>query len=137
MPSNQYIENQLTKLRAQQEGKKKALDAQTKKWEKAAGVLRRGLLVARIVAAAGCALPLPMLLFGASSSGIGLVATIASALFAAALIVCAVFRLLSRRYEKTKSELANAHTETVDMIAVMESLMRAQAEDPAAAASVS
>jgi hypothetical protein len=137
MPANPYIENQLAKLRAQQEGKKKALDAQTRKWEKAAKVLRAGLMTARIFAASGCTLPFLMFLFEASNASIGIAATIVSFLFVAALVVCGVFRLLSRQYGKKKSELANAHKETLDMIAVMESLMRAQADEPAAAASVS
>lgn len=133
MPANQYIENQLAKLRARQEGKKKALDAQTRKWERASRVFRVGLMVARIFAASGCALPFLMFLFGASSASIGIAATIVSFLFVAALVVCGVFRLLSREYGTKKSELANAYKETVDMIAVMESLMRAQDGDPAAA----
>ena len=137
MTANPYIENQLAKLKAQQEGKKKALDEQTRKCAKASRVLRSGLMAARVSAASGCALPFLMFLFQASNASIGIAATIVSFVFAAALIVCGVFHFLSRQYEKKKAELTSAHKETVDMIAVMESLMKAQAEDPAAAASVS
>jgi hypothetical protein len=137
MPANQYIENQVAKLRAQQEGKKKALDAQTRKCEKASRVLRTGLMIARISAASGCALPFLMFVFRASNASIGIAAIIVSFLFMAALIVCGVFGLLSRHYGKRNSELASAYKETVDMIAVLESLMRSQEGEPAAAASVS
>jgi hypothetical protein len=137
MPANQYIENQLTKLRTQQEGKRKALDAQTRKCEKTTRALRTGLMIARVSAASGCALPFLMFVFGASSASIGIAAIIVSFLFVAALLVCGALRLLSRQYEKRKSELASAYKETVDMLVVMDSLMKAQAEDPAAAASVS
>ena len=133
MPTSQYIQNQLTKLRGQQEGKKSALEDQTRKWEKASRVLRTGLLVARILAAFGCILPFLMFVFTASSASIGIAAIIVSFLFVAALAVCGVFRVLSRLYEKRKSEMANAYNETVDVIAVMELLMRERDGDPAAA----
>ena len=126
MPTNQYIQDQLTKLRARQEGKKKALEDQTRKWEKASGVLRTALLAVRIFAASGCALSFLMFLLTASSASIGIVATVVSFLFVAALAVCGVFLVLSRLYGKRKSEMTNAYNETVDMIAVMESLMREQ-----------
>jgi Flp pilus assembly protein TadB len=132
MPTNQYIQDQLTKLRARQEGKKKALEDQTRKWEKASGVLRTALLAVRIFAASGCALPFLMFLLTASSASIGIVATIVSFLFVAALAVCGVFLVLSRLYGKRKSEMTNAYNETVDMIAVMESLMREQDGDSSA-----
>jgi Flp pilus assembly protein TadB len=132
MQANQYIQDQLTKLRALQEGKKKALEAQTRTWQKASRVLRRGLLAVRIIAASGCGLPFLMFLLTASNASIGVVAIVVSFLFVAALAVCGVFFVLSRLYEKRKSEMTNGYNETVDMIAVMESLMKQQDGNPSA-----
>jgi len=123
MTVNPYIQGQLTKLNAQHEGKKKALEDQTMKWEKISRSLRAGLIVVRIVAASGCILPFFMLLFGASTASIGIAACIVSFLFVAALAGCGVLRVLSRLHEKRRSELANAYSETADMVTVMESLM--------------
>jgi hypothetical protein len=134
MQGNQYIENQLAKLKTLQEGKARALDAQAAKCARTSRVFRTAMLGARISAATGCALPVVLFLLGASNAGIGVTATIVSFLFVAALGVCGVFGLLSRLYEKKRSELANACKETLDMIAVMESLMKAPGGEQAEAA---
>ncbi len=133
MQANQYIQDQLTKLRGRHEGKKRALEAQTQKWQKASKALRAGRLVARIVAASGCILPTGMVLVAASNASIGVAASIVSFLFVATIAVCVVLHVVCRLHEKAKSELTNAYNETVEMIAVMESLIQKEAGDQPAA----
>lgn len=126
MQTNERIQDQLAKLRARQEGNKSTLESQTRQWEKAAGVFRTAMIAVRVFAASGCAIPLLMFILGASNASIGVVATVVSFLFVAALSVCGVFLVLRRMYEKRKSETASGYNETVEMIAFMESLMREQ-----------
>lgn len=124
MQANPFIEDQLTKLRARHEAKKKILDAQTKKWQRALRALGAGLIVARIVAASGCIVPSLMFLFAASYDRIGIAATIVSFVFLAVLLACGVLHALSRLCERKKSDMENAYTETADMVAFMESLTK-------------
>lgn len=131
MQTSQYIQDQLTKLRSRLVGRKEAIEQQERNWQKVSQVLRTALLVARIVAATGCILPFLLFLFRASHEGIGKTAIVVSFVFVGTLAVYGGLTLLAQQHQKRTGEMTNAYNENLDMIAVMESLMKEQAPDVA------